>query len=95
MRNWRLANSEQRQKHQARVVSNAAVRAGTLKPQPCIFCGNPDAEKHHPDYSQRLFVMWLCRECHRIHHGAIKERERNARIAEYNNYFRRMAGAKA
>lgn len=43
----------------------------------CEICGakeNVVLERHHPDYSQRFFVLTLCRFCHkRIH---IEEKER-------------------
>lgn len=37
-------------------------------PEPCVACGNAEAQMHHPDYSQPLFVEWLCRPCHLDHH---------------------------
>ena len=31
----------------------------------CVICGSTiNLEYHHPDYSQPLFVLVMCRECH-------------------------------
>ena len=46
-----------------RAYANVYQRRGRLKPQPCIFCGTR-AEKHHPDYSRPLLVVWVCRDHH-------------------------------
>lgn len=45
-----------------------AVRDGKLtKPASCEGCGLPKRlEKHHPDYSKPLLVVFLCKPCHAI-----------------------------
>lgn len=37
-------------------------------PEFCEGCGLKSArlEKHHPDYSKPLLVVWLCKRCHAI-----------------------------
>jgi hypothetical protein len=52
-----------------RSYANVYQRRGVIKPQPCRQCGNPKAQKHHPDYSKPLEVVWLCRECHLALHS--------------------------
>jgi hypothetical protein len=47
-----------------------ALRSGKLKRQPCKYCGSPDTQAHHADYSKPLEVEWVCFKCHREHeHG--------------------------
>ncbi len=53
-----------RKKANARSYAKVYQRRGLLKPEPCRDCGSEMAEKHHPDYSRPLFVIWLCRKCH-------------------------------
>lgn len=54
-----------------RSYANTYERRGKLKREPCEDCG-ARAEKHHPDYSKPLEVVWLCRDCHLKHHSAMK-----------------------
>lgn len=49
-------------------VSNA-IRDGRLIRKPCVICGNPKSQAHHPDYSKPLDVVWLCRKHHLATHG--------------------------
>lgn len=76
MRNNRPKHSElpdvARQKANARSYLNVYIRRGKIKKQPCLFCGNPEAEAHHHDYSKPLEVTWLCREHHLINHEVYK-----------------------
>ena len=53
----------------AQTTAGNAVRDGKLtKPECCEGCGLKveRLEKHHPDYSQPLLVVWLCKPCHAI-----------------------------
>lgn len=49
-------------------MANNAVRDGKLERETlCEGCGLPKRlEKHHPDYSKPLLVVWLCKPCHAI-----------------------------
>src|SRR5690606_10306486 len=64
-REWQAAFPDR-----ARAVdaANNAVRDGRLKrPSACEGCGKEvRTEKHHPDYSKPLLVVWLCKPCHAI-----------------------------
>jgi hypothetical protein len=53
----------------AHSAAQNAVRDGKLiKPALCEGCGLPKKriEKHHPDYSKPLLIVWLCKPCHAI-----------------------------
>lgn len=52
----------------AQNAAQNAVRDGRLqKPDACEGCGLPKRlEKHHPDYSKPLLVVWFCKPCHAI-----------------------------
>jgi hypothetical protein len=68
-REWRKKNPEkltpeQRIKVNARRAANKAVKDYRLFQEPCAMCGDPNTEKHHPDYSRPLLVIWLCHQCH-------------------------------
>jgi ribosomal protein S27AE len=65
---WRDANPE---KQTAERKLNRAVKAGlVVKPEACGRCGRSPVEAHHPDYSEPLVVLWLCRFCHRTEEKA-------------------------
>lgn len=57
-----------RQKHKdGDRAHRLANRAGLTAPAVCEGCGLPKRmEKHHPDYSKPLLVVWLCKPCHAI-----------------------------
>lgn len=59
-------------KIKARNKLQYAVRAGKIKRQPCLLCGDPKAQAHHPDYSKPYEVIWLCRGCHTSNHSALE-----------------------
>lgn len=59
---------QQKLKANARAMANVYQRRGNIIRQPCSKCGNPDAEKHHHDYSKPLDIEWLCRACHMLEH---------------------------
>lgn len=46
-----------------------AIKTGKLKRQPCEICGSEISEAHHPDYTQKLLVQWLCDVHHRMVHS--------------------------
>ena len=41
--------------------------------QPCAHCNDPNTERHHPDYSKPLEIVWLCRSCHLLLHSSQNE----------------------
>lgn len=57
-------------KNQARDIANRAVKKGILMKLPCSRCGAENSQKHHPDYSKPLMIVWLCRPCHLAVHAA-------------------------
>lgn len=71
---------EERKAANARSYANVYQRRGKLLKEPCRHCGSDKAEKHHPDYSKPLEVVWVCRDCHMALHRAAKYR-RALRIA--------------
>jgi hypothetical protein len=61
------------EQRRARVAVNGALRSGRLvKPEKCERCNELIDSKHlhahHPDYSKRFDVIWLCRVCHSLEH---------------------------
>lgn len=52
-----------------RVLIYLIDREGKIMKLPCSQCGAQEAEKHHPDYSQPLLIVWLCSSCHRQLHA--------------------------
>lgn len=73
-RKFRAANPEKVLAHRA--VSRA-VRSGALvRPLFCESClTRCQPQAHHDDYSKRLVVDWLCRQCHRVADSIRRERE--------------------
>jgi len=55
-------------KYKAHMAVKNAVKNGKLERLPCLYCGAPETEAHHPDYSKPLDVQWLCRTCHMKQH---------------------------
>ena len=57
-----------REAHRDRVLAHRrAGKAGLVAPEHCEGCGlKKRLEKHHPDYSKPLLVVWLCKPCHAI-----------------------------
>jgi hypothetical protein len=66
-RRWR---EENREKHLAHRKIEAAIRAGRLKVEPCVFCGC-EAQAHHEDYSKPFVIVWLCPTHHKRRHKDI------------------------
>lgn len=75
----RLKGEENYAKHDARLAVRWALKTGKMvKETNCAFCNSDqDIEAHHRDYSKKLEVVWLCRNCHAIHHAAeaIKQKQ--------------------
>lgn len=59
---------EWRRKHRDRLrAHNMSARAHLEAPTACEGCGQEARlEKHHPDYSQPLLVIWFCKPCHAV-----------------------------
>jgi hypothetical protein len=93
MREWRKTHSitkAQKIKGSARSLAKVYKRSGLIESQPCVWCTAPDAEMHHPDYSQPLLVVFLCRACHLDYHAglrwlaAVRRRLAERRITDQN-----------
>ena len=66
-RNIRVTREWRRQHRDRLAAHNAAARARLEAPALCEDCGVAKRlEKHHPDYSKPLAVVWLCKPCHAI-----------------------------
>lgn len=71
------------EKLQARRLAREAIRKGTLiRPDQCSRCPTKTIKKygwksnvegHHTDYSKPLDVIWLCLECHKLEHRALRQ----------------------
>lgn len=58
-----------RKKDRAKDAVYRAVKAGTIKRQPCEVCGSNDhVVAHHDDYDYPLVVRFLCSKHHREWH---------------------------
>jgi hypothetical protein len=65
------------EKYKANKAVWDAVHDGRLvKPACCEDCGKPtpkgELDGHHKDYSKKLEVDWLCRQCHRKRHEDLR-----------------------
>lgn len=69
-RKWEQQN---KQKVNAKAAVRRAILSGILSRQPCIICGAGNAQAHHPDYTQQLFITWLCSK----HHSEVHKTQRN------------------
>jgi hypothetical protein len=56
----------------AYIAVHYAVQTGKLIPLPCFVCG-AKAEAHHPDYSRKLDVVWLCPVHHKQAHALARK----------------------
>jgi len=49
---------------------------GLISMESCAICDAPKTECHHPDYALPLYVVHLCKHCHRkIHSNEISEKK--------------------
>jgi len=57
--------------HPERLKAQQRARRKIKKVRPCEFCGSHEyIQRHHPDYSQPLKIIWCCSVCHHaIHDG--------------------------
>jgi hypothetical protein len=60
---------EEKIKIRARSLVRVHVSRGKMNKQPCLFCGDPNSEAHHQDYSKPLDVTWLCKDHHKAVHN--------------------------
>jgi hypothetical protein len=67
-REWKKKNRNlERERIKSKVKQ--AVLSGKLTRLPCMTCGELKVEAHHPDYSQPLDVIWLCKPHHQQLHS--------------------------
>lgn len=66
-RTWRSAHPGAGRAHN---IVAKAIAKGVLVREPCIICGDPNTEAHHPDgrYDQPLNIEFRCRTHHRAVH---------------------------
>lgn len=58
------------EKEASRMVFDGAMACREIAVLPCFCCGEEKVEGHHPDYSQPLSVVWLCKKHHsEVHRG--------------------------
>lgn len=48
----------------ARWFARRMTENGTIKQEPCAICGEKISQRHHPDYTKPLLIIWLCADCH-------------------------------
>ena len=58
-----------------RLLRREIVSGRIAKPPACQDCEKqtPILDAHHPDYSEPLSIIWLCRRCHRLWHRSPKK----------------------
>lgn len=65
-------------KQQVRSRTQSAIETGQLQLEPCARCGTREnVEAHHLRYDgpdAYPAVEWMCRSCHAVEHGIIRER---------------------
>jgi len=64
-------SEEERRRSCCRSYTHTLIKRGQLQREPCIRCGSPYAQAHHPDYSDPRNIVWMCRECHLLLHGVL------------------------
>jgi hypothetical protein len=72
---YKKANPE---KFQARNAISNGIRDGKITRGPCVVCGNPKTQKHHPDYSKPLEVVDMCSRHHGQSHRLPPSRTRDS-----------------
>jgi len=66
-------NPRLRIRYLARWYAKRMTENGTIAQQLCAMCGNPQSQRHHPNYNEPLLIVWLCGECHQKLHKAEAE----------------------
>lgn len=61
-----LQDSYMIDKNKTRQRTYKAIVSGEIIRKPCDICGAEKVDAHHPDYSDYLSVMWLCRKHHTL-----------------------------
>lgn len=52
-------------------VKQATREVNTSPPESCEHCGDKDVKlvRHHPNYLEPHFIIWVCKTCHSIIHA--------------------------
>lgn len=66
---WRQRN---RMARWAQAATRSAIYHGLIEKQPCVVCGDPKAEAHHPSYNDPLHPEWRCRAHHKALHAEMR-----------------------
>jgi hypothetical protein len=45
-------------------MSRHYVKRGLIERFPCEICDEGESQMHHPDYSNSMLVIWLCKKHH-------------------------------
>jgi protein-arginine kinase activator protein McsA len=86
MRLWKQRNKARNMEHQLKyqknnieknkahdAVAKALIRGDLVKPLDCERCNRKKRlHAHHPNYTKRLEVSWLCADCHKFVHKALR-----------------------
>ena len=68
-REYRKRIGEQTKAYQ---VTQQAIKKGNLVRLPCLNCGDPKSQGHHPDYKKPLEVLCLCDSHHKLIHQQLR-----------------------
>ena len=75
-------NDDERIKATCRSMTKYFIRKGLIKKTNCVKCGSDRrVESHHADYSKPMEVVFLCFNCHRIHHANRETMSNNNELA--------------
>lgn len=67
---WEKKNRLKKKAHSA---IQRAIKKGVLKKMPCSVCGDIRSVAHHPNYNEKLRIVWLCINHHAdVHAKRIK-----------------------
>jgi hypothetical protein len=71
-RNKKYSESDYLKKKARTEFNNKRINK-KINSKECVFCKKEKTEGHHPDYSNPLFVYWMCKKCHSIFHEILKK----------------------